>query len=602
MSKLLNKTPQEAAADLEATNDLAKSLLEAFRSLARGFLPGTTITKKKPLEPEVNKQRNLQPQPEQLGTPRKPEPVGTKQNHEGNWDRIYGLGINKLTSADLQAISTIVNGKKGTKIGGNDDYIIRHNGKIIFETTMGEVTTHTHLSNELRDRIVGLKAGVSPSPSPTSAPTPSKQSSSQFASEVKNETSPSPTSAPTPSKSTKPSQAPSNLAAEIKDFATAGNSFVNPAEAKNYMNTYRQLTQGIVPESNNSLASPEEILQNDREQDSNIIDVEAEEILPDSTIIDVEAEEILLAKILTEPDALNRSIEQGVSDGSFNILPHQQIFNAARSIASRDKEVNLVSVGNAIRDRNPHINSQLDTILSRDNPDVSTDAAASLVRSKQLGQEVTQVAAKLTGDAYDRSKPIFQITRENLRAIAEIENGSYQPTPSAPPQLDDLSDRRSEEQLISTMLQAPQATDYLVKAGLTNNCFTHPDRQAIYAAAQDINSQQQQVNLVSVRYKLDRNAATTASNIVESTPILPVNIHLGRVIELRQRRELLNVANTLGRVLPQSSGEELLNALAEVKTAIEQTASTSLKLPELAIEQSQPKPEQSRQQHPSRGR
>jgi DnaB-like helicase N terminal domain len=544
MSGLLNKTPQEAAADLEATNNFAKSLLEAFKSLVRGFLPGTTITKKKPLE-ITSKRRKLRPQPERLANPNKPAKTGSQQKSDGDSHseslhqrgRIYSLGVNKLTEADLQAIATIVNGQKGTKIVGNDDYIIRHNGKIVFETTMGEVTTHTRLSNEIYNQIVGLKAGISPSP----------------------------TSAPVPSKSTKSDRVPSNLAAEIRYFATEGDSFVSPEEAKNLMKTYRQLTQGIVPEPNSNLAqpleksdiavgvdgvdraaiSPEligeidnqpnrsiplpgEIGQNHQQPDSTIIDVEAEEILPDSTIIDVEVER----------------------DPSFIILPHEKI-------------------------------------------------------SKQLGQEIMQVATKLTADAYDRSKPIFQITRENLEAISDIHDGSYQPDPSTPitpHHIEELSDRRSEEQIISTMLQAPQVTDYLTKTGLTSKYFTHPEHQAIYTAAQELNRHQQQVNLLSVRNKLNQSEATTANNIVESTPVLPVNIHVGRVIELRQRRELLNVADMLGRVLPHSSTEDLLNVLTEVKTTIEQTAAKSLKLPELEIEERQTEPERSLQQHPSRGK
>ena len=152
------------------------------------------------------------------------------------------------------------------------------------------------------------------------------------------------------------------------------------------------------------------------------------------------------------------------------------------------------------------------------------------------------------------------------------------------------------------MLQAPQAIDYLIETGLTSKCFTHPEHQAIYTAAQELNRQQEQVNLLSVSNKLNQSEATTANNIVESIPMLPVNIHVGRVIELRQRRELLNVADMLGRVLPQSSTEDLLNVLTEVTTTIEQTAAKSLKLPELKIEERQPEPERSLQQHPSRGR
>jgi DnaB-like helicase N terminal domain len=530
MSGLLNKTPQEAAADLEATNNFAKSLLEAFKSFVRGFLPGTTITKKKPLEIE-SKQRKLQSQAERLANPNKPAKTGSQQKPDGDSHpeslhqrgRIYGLGVNKLTEADLQAIAAIVNGQKGTKIVGNDDYIIRHNGKIVFETTMGEVTTHTRLSNELRDRIVGIKAGVSPSPA----------------------------SAPVPSKSTKPAQAPSNLASEIKDFATEHDSFVSPEEAKNLMSTYRQLTQGIVPEPNSNLAQPLEksdiavgvggvdrsailpelIGEIDNQPNPSIPlpgEIGQNHQQPDSTIIDVEVER----------------------DPSFIILPHEK-------------------------------------------------------SSKQLGQEIMQVATKLTADAYDRSKPIFQITRENLEAISDIHDGSYQPDPSTPitpRHIEELSDRRSEEQIISTMLQAPQAIDYLIKTGLTSKCFTQPEHQTIYTAAQNLNLQQQQVNLLSVRNKLTQSKATTASNIVESTPVLPVNIHVGRVIELRQRRELLNVADMLGRVLPQSSIEDLLNVLTEVKTTIEQTAANSLKLPELKIEEPQSEPEQALQQQPSRGR
>jgi DnaB-like helicase N terminal domain len=757
MSGLLNKTPQEAAADLEATNNFAKSLLEAFKNLVRGFLPGITITKKKPLKIEA-KQQKSQSQPERLANPNKPAKIGSQQKPDGNShseklrqrDRIYGLGINKLTSADLQAIVAIVNGQKGTKIVGNDDYIIRHNGKIIFETTMGEVTTHTRLSNELRDRIVGLKAGISQSQ----------------------------TSAPVPSKSAKSERVPSNLASEIKDFATESDSFVSPEEAKNLMKTYRQLTQGIVPEPNSNLAQPLEKLDiaievdgaaispeligeidnqpnpsiplsetskpiksraiatssvevtetersvstsgkdlkivsflfnlfgrnTDKENHntnngregilelptgtklinkidkgtaylslmrddivyeigsyshttknyavgSGMVNINAElaELKPyidsqtltiaehnrnlleraqeqrqpshksiikpvvkqnnsqlDSiNFINVEAEENLLAKILTARDALEQSTKQGISDRSFFVSQYQQIFKSARSIQARDEEVNLLSVGDVMQSRNPDINKSLVAIVSRDNPTVSLNSVTSIVRGNQIGREILQFATQLKIDAYNRHKPIFETTRENLEAIANIHNSSYSPAPpapTAPPLIEELRDRRSEEQIIAAILQVPQATDYLTKAGLTGDCFTHPEHQEIYTVAQGLNRHQEEVNLLSVRNRLkQKEAATTASNIVESTLVLPIDIHVGRVIELRQRCELLNVADMLGRVLPQSSTEGLLNVLTEVKTAIEQTAANSLKLPELKIEEPQSKPERSLQQHPSRG-
>jgi DnaB-like helicase N terminal domain len=328
--------------------------------------------------------------------------------------------------------------------------------------------------------------------------------------------------------------------------------------------------------------------------------------LESTTSINVEAEENLLAKILTDPDAMERATERGISDRSFDALQYRQIFHSARSIADRGEEVNLLAVGDAMQDRHPDINSSLVAILSRDNPTVSLDSVTSIVRSNQIGRELLRVATELKVDAYDRHKPVFEITRENLEAIANIYNGSYSPAPpapTAPPLIEEFNDRRSEEQIIAAILQVRQATDYLTKAGLTSDCFTHPEHRAIYTAAQDLHHHQEEVNLLSVRNRLKQNeAATTASNIVESTLVLPIDIHVGRVIELRQRRELLNIADILERVQPQSSTEDLVNVLAEVKTAIEQTAAKSLKLPELEIEERQPEPESSPHQHPSRGR
>jgi DnaB-like helicase N terminal domain len=709
MSELLNKTPQEAAADIEATNNFANSLLEAFKKLFRGFLPGTTISKKQPLEIEVQRRKlQLQPQPAEIGSKKTPDGDSHSERLRQR-GRIYGLGINQLTNADLQAIATIVNGKKGTKIVGSDDYIIRHNGKIVFETTMGEVTTHTRLSNELRERIVGLKAGISPSP----------------------------TSDSVPRKFTKSDRSPYNLASEIKDFATENGSFVSPKEAKDRMNTYRQLKPGSVPEPNSNLAQPLEFVgeidnqqnpliqvpeeiepsksqafatshpevtkteklgsgngrdlkivsflfnlfgRNTNKENHNtsngregilelptgaklinkieagtaylslmrddivyevglydhatkeyavglgLVDIQAElaDLKPyidpqtltiaaqnnpqlDSTaFINVEAEENLLAKILTDPDALERACVRGISDRSFDALQYRQIFNSARSIADRGEEVNLLSVADAMQDRHPSINSSLVAILSRDNPTVSLDSVTSIVRGNQIGWELRQVATELKVDAYDRHKPVFEITCENLEAIADIHYGSYSPappTPTAPPLIEQLSDRRSEEQIIAALLQVPQATDYLTKAGLTNDCFTHPEHRAIYTAAQGLHRHQAEVNLLSVRNRLKQNeAATTASNIVESTLVLPIDIHVGRVIELRQRRELLNVADMLERVQPHSSTENLVNVLAEVTTAIEQTAAKSLKLPELKIEERQLEPESYLYHQPSRGK
>ena len=331
-------------------------------------------------------------------------------------------------------------------------------------------------------------------------------------------------------------------------------------------------------------------------------------LAPDLTAaINIEAEENLIAKILIDDRTIGRVSALGISDRSFFAPQYQQIFQAARAITDRDEAVNLLSVGNAMRDLHPQIDSSLVTILSRDNPAASLDSVANIVRAKQIGRELTQVATRLKADAYDRSKPLFQITREHLGAIAAIQSGSYDPElpiPTAPLEIVNLSDLHSERQLIAAIVQVPQAMGYLTKVGVTDECFTHPEHRSIYAAVRDLDRATEEVNLLSVRNRLDRSAATTASNIVESTLLLPVDLYASRAIEARQRHELLVVSEDLTAAanVPHHSTKDLLEVLAVAQTAIADTAAKSLKLPDLQIEESQPEPEPDLKVNPSKGR
>jgi replicative DNA helicase len=315
-----------------------------------------------------------------------------------------------------------------------------------------------------------------------------------------------------------------------------------------------------------------------------------------TTDINIEAEENLMAKILLEDRTIDRLSGWGISDRSFFITQYQQIFQAARAIADRGEAVNLLSVGNAMRDLHPQIDSSLVTILSRDNPAASIDSVANIVRAKQLSRELTQVATRLRADAYDRGKPLFQIFREHLGAMVAIDSGSYDtelPTSIAPLEIVNLSNLQSERQLIATIVQVPQAMKYLTEIGVSDDCFTHPEHRSIYAAVRDLDRASEEVNLLSVRNRLDRSAATTASDIVESTLLLPVALYASRAIEARQRQELLVVSDELTAAanVPHHSTKDLVEVLAAAKTALERTADRSLKLPDIQIEESQPEPD-----------
>jgi DnaB-like helicase N terminal domain len=773
VSELLNKTPQEAAADLAATNNLRKALIDAFKSMLAGFRSGVKIGKKKSLTVAANQQQ-IEHTQATLEIDRRAKSSGvSKAPNVVERGTIYGPGINKLTAADCQAIAAIVTATKGATIGGSDyDYTIRHNGQILFETKLGEVTTHTRLPEELHRQLVNL------TPGPRAVDAPSR-SNAAVASPVSEESS--------------------NFAAQIKDVAilrgrgcaNERGDFLDPAEVKNYKNIFRQVKRGIVPESTREAhqqerdlarsqvlptattdksqaaerepseeittvpdrgqqspvspeaqtAPPESSVSIDRDRQlkiirslfnifgrntnkenhntergregilelptgaklvnkidngiaylslisadvvhqlgsydsatnefaidtglanitveladlkpyldpktltivpdrqhlekptiaaptasgredrSNIIDrktpiqrplkkpvIKQSNLDPDlTTDINIEAEENLMAKILTVDNALDRASRWGVSDRSFFITQYQQIFQVARAIADRGEAVNLLSVGEAMRDLHPQIDSSLVTILSRDNPAASLDSVANIVRAKQLARELAQVATRLKADVYDRGKPLFQITREHLGAIAAIDTGSYElelPTSIAPLEIVNLSNLQSERQLIATIVQVPQAVKYLSEIGVSDECFTHPEHRAIYVAVRDLDRAAEEVNLLSVRNRLDRSAATTASDIVESTLLLPVALYASRAIESRQRQELLVVSNelTAAASAPHHLTKDLVEVLATAKTAIERTAAKSLKLPDLQIEESQPEPEPDLNVNLSQGR
>jgi hypothetical protein len=233
MSELLNKTPQEAIADAEAAKDLYLALLEAFKSLAEAFAPGLTASKKKPLTVEVEKRSDRREESvDAISILQKEKPVEPENPPE--YGLIYGLGVNKLTAADCKTIAAIVTAKKGASIVGSDyDYVIRHNGKVLFETTMGEVTTHTRLPDVLHDKIVNLEAGTAPSPAPEHNPITAIKEAVTARAVADTE---------------KLIESVKEIEQQLKDLITERGNFLDGAAAKPFKDMYRQLKKGVFPE------------------------------------------------------------------------------------------------------------------------------------------------------------------------------------------------------------------------------------------------------------------------------------------------------------------------------------------------------------------
>jgi hypothetical protein len=327
-----------------------------------------------------------------------------------------------------------------------------------------------------------------------------------------------------------------------------------------------------------------------------------------NNLINVEAEEALLAKILTDEETFEEVIKQGISDRSFAAPLYQQIFKASQSISTAGRKVNLMNIASAMSTKSPDIYASIATIVSRDISG-SVDSFATIVREKQIQRDLYSTAASLRNDVSDLAKPVLYSTKENLKTLADINIGKYQPIPPIPntqPHTSNLKNIQLEQEIISALLQAPATIASMTKIGLTSKCFDRLEHQQIYATAVDLHARGEEVNLLSVRNRLstEPEAAAMATNLVESAFPMATKTGVNKLITLSQRRDLVELADrlTTTALKPRQSMSDLTNIISDHQVAIKEIEDRSPKLPDLEITEHQPESQQEPQVNKSRGR
>jgi replicative DNA helicase len=181
MPDLFEKGAREGEMEIEAMKKMLEAMFKGLLDLHKGTQSGLQIEKKLPLEIERKKRgvaKDTQSQEQETTLTidkteqkRKEQEQAVdnddftvdktkkakKEQQPEPYGQVFGPGVNKLTESDCKTIAAIVAAKKGAIIADSDyDYVIKYNGKVLFETTMGEITTHKRLPPELYDKIAAL--------------------------------------------------------------------------------------------------------------------------------------------------------------------------------------------------------------------------------------------------------------------------------------------------------------------------------------------------------------------------------------------------------------------------------------------------------------
>jgi DnaB-like helicase N terminal domain len=288
------------------------------------------------------------------------------------------------------------------------------------------------------------------------------------------------------------------------------------------------------------------------------------------TLFDAEIEGQLIAKIVLEPDALNKAVEQGITAKSFDYLAYQEAFKAAQKLAADGKPTDLQSVVDELK------NEQFTKIIVNDiqaEQPLSTDYLAKAVSTKEFKHNALNVANTMRRDAYGET-PIEQVTTKSIDLLNSAKDGKIvaEPATSFSPAPKPLNNVASEQKVVAALITAPNLYQAAVEAGLTNDSFTNPQTKKIFEAVSELSTQGEEVNILSVRNRLDTpEDKLLASNLSVSLPALPTVVaDIKTVIELSTRRDLVKAADQLTDAAydPKSSKQSLKSDLEEVKTKI----------------------------------
>jgi hypothetical protein len=501
---LIDKSPMAGEKDLEAALDLQQAILEALASLVQGLLPGVTIEKQQLLSIAKKSQQSVETKPTQ------PLPI----------ERIiYGYGINKLTDVDCKAIAAIITAKQGTKIGDSDcDYVIKNNGKVLFETTMGEITTYTRIPDNLRSKIVNLQPQLNGNYPAKTVPT----------------TGAADRSLKIPTES-------GNLAERFK-AAIRNLDLLKPTAVEYYLDLFRQTKKGLVPDIDrpltNSIAQMiKEVDDRDNLDRALTLDRSKQDDLDRPSAID---EDIKKVTALFKVFGLNTNKEEHNTangrEGTLNLPNGSKLINridngiaylslatgaTAYELGAYNSKTHAYSVGTGLGAAAP----KLSELRRQIDPKTWLIAPAS--------REIERLAI-------DRTKPAPD-SHESPRSV--------QPDNSEP-DLNVLFNIEADENLIAKILTQPTALPQAIGSGVSAHSFATTQHQQIFTTARAIADSGAGVDLHSVALAMapaQPKIWELLATIVTRDNLASVPSLAGIVREKQIRRDLLQLADRLNK-------------------------------------------------------
>ena len=152
----------------------------------------------------------------------------------------------------------------------------------------------------------------------------------------------------------------------------------------------------------------------------------------------IEAEESLLGNILLYKDAMQETMEAGITSEDFYIDKHKRIFNIMSSMYDNKEKIDTVSLSAKLKDFDyfekvgglEYLMKLTDATISN----VNTKEYIRIIRNKSLSRQIIKAGEEIANDAYDGSvgidevldsaeKRILDITRS--RTDADFKEGSF---------------------------------------------------------------------------------------------------------------------------------------------------------------------------------
>jgi hypothetical protein len=174
MSVELGKSIHEAEKDIAAQKELYAAFLQLMAELTK-FIPGfgDRIDIQKGQGLTIERKPKGQVVEDVVEVEKKvPDAIQKEPSWKDGIETLYGNGQNNLTLNDIKAIAGIVRSNRGDTVIGGENLIIKYNGKTLFETDeRGQISKHTAVSPEIKEKFSLLQAGkLIPPTSPDAKP------------------------------------------------------------------------------------------------------------------------------------------------------------------------------------------------------------------------------------------------------------------------------------------------------------------------------------------------------------------------------------------------------------------------------------------------